>query len=210
MRQDAQVFAAVRYAVHARIRYQPKSLGRSTATLRVSVAEPSEQQKRGYEPRVEVALRRTGPAQQLGVHRPVEVELGGRLGDCCAVPAGDDRAVRRGPEDLDRVVQRRLLADHDAADREAGVQCKLPKVLEEVALAGSEPAAEKHAPSGTVPGPLDQRQEPVLDLRLSAAEQPDRVPGRHAGPQGLQGPPLPGHQVDAMVATLTGPPPAGR
>ena len=33
MRQDAQVFAAVRYAVHARIRYQPKSLGRSTATL---------------------------------------------------------------------------------------------------------------------------------------------------------------------------------
>ena len=27
MRQDAQVFAALRYAVHARIRYQPKSFG---------------------------------------------------------------------------------------------------------------------------------------------------------------------------------------
>src|SRR6185312_7810922 len=50
----------------------------------------------------------------------------------------------------------------------------------------------------TVPGLLDQRQEPVLDLRLPAAEQPDRVPGRHAGPQGLQGPPLPDHQVEAI------------
>src|SRR5690348_671718 len=166
--------------------------------LRVSVAQPSEQQKRGYEPRVQVAPRRAGPAQQLRVRRRVEVELRGRLGNCRAVPAGDDRAVSRGAEDLDRIVQRRLLADHDAADGEPGVQGKLPKVLQEVALAGAEPAAEKHAPGGTIAGPLDQRQEPVLDLRLPAAEQPDRVPGRHAGPQCLEGPPLPGHQVETI------------
>ena len=67
-------------------------------------------------------------------------------------------------------------------------------MLEDVALAGAEPAADQHSPSRFAAGPgadgIEQLRETVLHRRLVRAEHGNRVAVRHPCAQCFQRPPV--------------------
>ncbi len=79
-------------------------------------------------------------------------------------------------DQLHRVVQRCLLADHDLADHEAGVQGPVLQVLQQVGLARSEPAVDHHSLRPVTSArhrckALQQLVEAVFDRRLQRAQR---------------------------------------
>ena len=108
-----------------------------------------------------------------------------------AAPARHRRPRDRRLEDLGRVMQRRLLADDDLADDEALRQRLVPQVLQQVALAGAEVAADEQAAGGAAGAHrLQPLLEAPLDLVLRRAQRQHGVAVGHAGAQRLDGAPL--------------------
>jgi len=150
--------------------------------------QPPEQQQCGREALVELAVGRVHPAGQLDPGSAVSIQGGRCFGQRGAllVPVGQQRALCRGTEQLDRVVQRRLLADHDPADHEVGLQGEVGEVLEQVTLARTEPASHEQAtrtwrPGRPVPDLVEERAEPVLDVGLGGPKGRHRRTARHPG-----------------------------
>jgi hypothetical protein len=94
---------------------------------------------------------------------------------------------------LGRVVECGLLGDDDLGHDEAGVECPVGEVLEDVALARAEAAADQHAAGWGVADALghlpEQLGEAVFHPDLGRPERGHGVPVGHAGAQRLQGSP---------------------
>jgi hypothetical protein len=145
------------------------------------------------------------PTGELGVAGAVEAEFPGDLGQGGADPAGRDGGPDRRPVDLDRVVERRLLADDVLADDEPLLQGDLLEVFEKVGLAGPEVPGDQETGRSAclrsvLPHLAQSRPERLFDLRVGAAEGDHRDPVRHPGPQRLDRSPRLDSSVDVHPA----------
>src|SRR5262249_28628505 len=93
------------------------------------------------------------------------------------------------------------------AGDEALLERDVLEVLEQVRfpgaeVAGDEPAGRLSAGGDAVAGVLEQLHEALLDVRLGAAERPDRVAVGDTGSQRFDGAPLL-DRIEGQLASLT-------